>query len=113
MFIADDLEARPEALDALKALLGSRSKATRMAAARVWGRFVELRGYTLHQLREFGTGHEGLYAVAVPPAPGVEIVIFFSAEDRSRTIGLKVLDVAEVIGPAQRAAAEQEAQRYL
>jgi hypothetical protein len=74
---------------------------------------VELRRYTLRELKEFGTGHEGLYAVEVPVSAGVELVLFFSARDQGRSVGLKFLDVAEVIGPSQRAAAQKEAQRYL
>jgi hypothetical protein len=113
MFVADGLDARPEALDALKALLGSRSRATRVAAARAWGEFVGLRRYSLRQLKEYRTDYEGLYAVEAAVAPGIAIVIFFSARDRRHAAGVKFLDVVEVIGPAQRAAAEKEAQRYL
>jgi hypothetical protein len=113
MLIADDLEARPEALDALKALLSSGSKATRIAAARVWGRFVELRHYSPRELKGFSTGRDGLYAVEEPVSDGIAIVMHFSKRQGGRSAGVKLLDVAEMIGPAQRAAAQQEASRYL
>jgi hypothetical protein len=113
MSVAHNLDARPEALDALRALLDSSSRATRTAAAHAWGRLTALRDYSVKELREFKTDYDRVYAVKKLVSPGTWIMLLFSVETQSQSVRLKLLNAVEVIGQTQCAAAAKDTQRYL
>src|SRR5262245_31350463 len=110
---ADNLEIPPAALDAIKKLLNSSSRATRTTMAHVLGRFLELRGYSARELEEFKTDYKGVYAIRAEASPGTDIMIVFTNTGRNREVVLKILDAVEAIGPSQHDAALKAAQRFL
>ncbi|QEX16253.1 hypothetical protein FRZ44_15460 [Hypericibacter terrae] len=107
------IDPLPEALDQLEAFLRSKSRSTRIAASKLWGRFVRLTSYELRELDHYRVDQRGLYAVTRTVTRGTELVIFFSVEQTSARLRLRMLTVVQVIGQPQMAAAKTKAMSYL
>jgi hypothetical protein len=109
MVLPDGIELRPEAVENLLGLLASRSRETKLTAARLFGRFVELAAYKPSQLENYEARDQGLYAIDQTVTAGTDLVIFFSVQPAPKGSHLRMIDIVEVIGEAQRKAAETKA----
>lgn len=101
----------PRAEAELQGLLTSSARETRLASARLWGDLVAFRLATKRQLARFLVEPD-LYALRAPALPGREVVFFFTAI-AAVLPELVLVQVSEVIGPAQFHAATTNARARL